>query len=81
MLPDWSENLRNCYWNLRYAKGRNMARVRKEYRRIFAEKQRLIAMGIDEEEIRLLCRYLANLHDRHAESRWKAYAGQLRLPL
>lgn len=78
-IPDWSANLRNHYWQLRYGRGWDAAKVRRQYRRIFAEKQRLILMGIDEEEIRLLCRHLANLHNKHAERRWKAYVSQLRL--
>lgn len=79
LLPEWSNNLRGFYWHLRYARGWDAARVRKQYRRIFAEKQRLIEKKIDPEEIRLLCRHLAAPDKKHAEMRYKAYLAQLRL--
>lgn len=81
MLPDWSEKLRAHYWHLRCARGWDSARVRKEYRRISAEKKRLLEKKIDPEEIRLICRHFANPANKAAETRWKAYAAQLRLPL
>lgn len=80
-LPEWSSNLRGFYWHLRCARGWDSARVRKEYRRIFAEKQRLLAKKIDPEEIRLICRHFANPSNKHAESAWKAYVAQRRLQL
>ena len=39
---------------------RNSARKRKYYRLIADEKKRLLLSGVDPEELRLLCRYLAN---------------------
>lgn len=80
MLPEWSDNLRGYYWHLRQARQWDKAKVRRQYRLIFAEKQRLIEKKIDPEEIRLLCRHLANPSKIQAERAWKAYAAQLRLP-
>ncbi len=79
--PEWAADLRQHYWHLRHARGWDGARVRKQYRRIFAEKQRLLEKKIDPEELRLICRHLANPANKQAETRWKAYAAQLRLPL
>lgn len=55
---------------------------RRYYRLIEKEKRRLIdEIGVDPEEVRLLCRYLANLKNSNAEQRWKAYIAQFRLPI
>jgi hypothetical protein len=78
MYPDWSAPLRGYYWQLRHVRKWNAAAVRRHYRRIFAEKQRLREKKIDPEEIRLLCRHLANPAKIHAETAWKAYTAQLR---
>jgi hypothetical protein len=56
--------------NLRYARGFQSARIRKEYRRIAAEKKRLQAEGVDSEMLRLLCRHMVNLDNKNAERRW-----------
>jgi hypothetical protein len=57
---------------------------RRYYRYIAQEKRRLEAAGVDYEELRLLCRHLANLQSRHAEQRWQRYVEmrekQLELP-
>lgn len=66
---------------LRYKRVWDSAARRRYYRKIAAEKKRLQAAGVDQEEVRLLCRYLANLRNKNAELRWKAYVLQLRLPL
>lgn len=68
--PQWSSAIRNHYWNLRYARGFDSARIRKEYRKILREKKRLQTEGVDPETIRLLCRHLVNLHNKRAEERW-----------
>ncbi len=78
-FPEWSNNLRGFYWHLRYARAWDQARVRRQYRLIFAEKKRLIEKKIDPEEIRLLCRHLANPHKIHAERAYLAHVAQLRL--
>lgn len=81
-MPDWSATLRNLYWMLRYRRAFDSAHRRKYYRKIDKEKRRLIEqVGVDPEEIRLLCRYLANLQNRNAEMRWRAYVAQMRLPI
>ena len=80
MLPDWSVNLRNLYWFLRYRRVFDTAGRRRYYRKIAVEKKRLHAAGVDFEEVRLLCRWLSNLKNINAEQRWKAHVAQLRLP-
>lgn len=79
-MPPWSGNLRNLYWMLRYNRSWNGAARRRYYRKIEKEKRQLVEAGVDQEEVRLLCRYLANLKNRNAEMRWKSYAAQMRLP-
>lgn len=71
--PDWSAAIRNHYWHLRFAglttlQGRS--RTRLEYRRIEAEKKRLLAAGIESELVRLLCRHLVNLANPNASCTW-----------
>lgn len=68
--PDWTKCIRNHYWHLRYVRGFHEARRRQEYRRIAAEKKRLLTAGVDFEAIRLLCRHLVNLENKQAEARW-----------
>ena len=79
-MPPWSATLRHLYWMLRYRRSWDTAARRKYYRRIAKEKRQLVEAGVDQEEVRLLCRYLSNLDNRNAETRWKAYAAQMRLP-
>lgn len=82
MLPDWSQNLRNDYWNLRNLRAFDSAGRCRLYRKIQAEKKRLAEeLGVDQEEIRLVCRMLSNLKNKNAEMRWKSYAAQLKLAL
>lgn len=78
-MPEWSGNLRNLYWYLRYHRNWNEAKRRASYRRIAAEKKRLIESGVDAELVRLLCRHLANTRDQHAEARYLRYEKQGRL--
>ena len=78
-LPDWSATLRNLYWFLRYKRAYDQAGRRRYYRRIADEKKRLIDTGVDEEELRLLCRHLANPKNRHSEKSLLKYVLQLRL--
>lgn len=35
---EWSNGIRNYYWHLRMARGFDLAKIRKQYRRIAAEK-------------------------------------------
>lgn len=68
--PEWSQTIRNYYWHLRFARGFNGARIRKQYRLIEKEKKRLHEAGVDRELVRLLCRHMVNLQNKHAEQRW-----------
>lgn len=75
MLPPWSGKLCNLYWFLRYLRAWDQAGRRRYYRYIAKEKRRLVEqVGVDQEEVRLLCRYLANTRNTHAERRWKEHA-------
>jgi len=79
-MPPWSVKLCNLYWTRRNQRAFDQAGRRRIYRMIAQEKRRLVEeVGVDREEVRLLCRHLANTADRHAENRWKAYAAQMRL--
>ncbi|PIX04150.1 MAG: hypothetical protein COZ20_02040 [Gallionellales bacterium CG_4_10_14_3_um_filter_54_96] len=60
----------NHYWFLRHTRVFNLARKRKQYRLIAKEKKRLLTAGVDGETVRLLCRHMANLKNKQAESRW-----------
>ena len=80
-MPAWSSPLANLYYFLRCYGCRNHARRRKLYRRIAAERKRLLEAGVDGEEVRLLCRHLANPGNRHAAGRLAGYSAQLRLEL
>lgn len=80
-MPVWSGRLANLYWMLRYYGHRDQARRRKLYRKIAAERKRLLEAGVDGEEVRLLCRHLANPSNRHAAGRLVGYSAQLRLEL
>jgi len=66
VMADFSK-LQNIYWFIRYQRRKNLKR--KYYYRAAAEKKRLIASGVDPEELRLFCRVLAKQHCEHAERR------------
>lgn len=57
-LPDWAGRLTNYYCIIRVER-RNEALRRKYYRRVEKEKLRLAELGICQECIRLVCRYLS----------------------
>lgn len=69
-MSDFSKLL-NLYWFVRYHRKKNIKR--RYYRYIADEKKRLIASGVDSEELRLLCRTLARRLNLHAEKRLKTY--------
>jgi hypothetical protein len=71
--------LHGLYWFLRFYRNWDEAARRDCYRKIAVEKKRLIESGVDAEEVRLLCRHLANLKDRKAETRYVTYKAQGRL--
>ena len=68
--PDWSGAIIHHYWHLPFARGFDSARIRKQYRRIEAEKKRLHDAGVDRELVRLLCRHMVNTRNQNAERRW-----------
>jgi len=78
-MPPWSVKLRNLYYIRRTQRAFDQAGRRKIYRKIAQEKRQLLEAGVDQEEVRLLCRYLSNTANRHAEMRWRSYAAQLKL--
>lgn len=70
--PEWSNGIRNYYWHLRMARGFDLAKIRKQYRRIAAEKKRLQDEGVDSELLRLLCRHMVNPRNEISAKRfWK----------
>lgn len=72
--------LHNLYWQLRSLRKYEQTRRRLLYRRIKEVREKIIFAGADPEEIRLLCRYLANTRNKHAERAYLAYRAQMRLP-
>jgi hypothetical protein len=70
--PEWSNGIRNYYWHLRIARSFDSAKIRKQYRRIAAEKKRLQSEGVDSELLRLLCRHMVNPRNEISAKRfWK----------
>ncbi|SFF12856.1 hypothetical protein SAMN05428977_105324 [Nitrosomonas sp. Nm166] len=69
--------LYSLYWFIRYYR-RNRPVKRRYYRYVAKEKKRLIALGADAEEIRLLCRHLANPRNERTEARLEAYRKTLK---
>lgn len=69
-MADFSK-LQNIYWRIRYQRNKNLKR--KYYRYAADEKKRLLASGVDPEELRLFCRTLAKQHCEHAERHLKTY--------
>lgn len=72
--PDLYGQLRQLYWHLRYRRSFDTAARRKWYRRIKAERERLVSGGASAEHVRLYCRYMSNpLPDCPALRRLVAY--------
>lgn len=69
----------NLYWHKRYCRTHDHAGRRRAWRKIAAEKKRLLNEGVDYLELHLVCRHLTNPRNRNAEERLKAYRGQGRL--
>jgi len=83
-MPQWANTLRNHYYFIRESRAANRysrAKRRKYYRRIAAEKKRLIESGVDAELVRLYCRSLSNLRNQNAAERYEFYERQLALNL
>ena len=69
-MTDFSK-LYNLYWYIRVM--RNKSVKRRYYRYVAVEKKRLLDAGVDSEELRLLCRSLANRWNVHAERKLETY--------
>lgn len=80
-MPEWSTTLLHLYWTRRNLRSWDNAGRVSIYRKIQKEKRRLEEVGVDQEEIRLLCRHLANPQNKHSRIRYETYAKQLKLPL
>ena len=80
-MPPWSSALCNLYWMLRAVRHHDESARRRFYRRIEAEKKRLIVSGVDQEELRLFCRYMANPGNRNAEQRFRFHLAQMRFEI
>ena len=80
--PEWAQSIQHYYWHLRFARGFDSARIRKQYRRIEGEKKRLHEAGVDRELVRLLCRHMVNPRNQRAERRfWEAHHKSLQAEL
>ncbi|MDP1689320.1 MAG: hypothetical protein Q8L47_04300 [bacterium] len=76
--PDWTQSIRNLYWYLRQFRSFDSVKIRKHYRRIALEKKRLQSEGVDAKLVRLLCRHMVNLKNKHAAERfWNAHLQKL----
>ena len=74
--PELSSTIRQHYWHLRFARGFDGARIRKQYRLIEKEKKRLHEAGVDAELVRLLCRHMVNLRNSKAEQKYRERLAQ-----
>jgi hypothetical protein len=73
-FPEWSAQLRELYWQLRIARKTNEARLRKAYRLVRRERDRLESLGHDPELLRLFCRWAVNPKNELADLRWRSYS-------
>lgn len=78
ILSDMYRSLFNLYWFIRYYK-RNKSARRRYYRYVAKERMRLIKLGVDTEEIRLLCRHLSNPLNQLIERRLIAHRKKLEI--
>jgi len=78
-MPDWAPHLANLYWQLRMHRHLGEAARRFWYRRIDKEKRRLLLTGVDGEELRLYCLFLADPSKEWRLHRYKFYVAQGRL--
>ncbi len=65
-VPDWARLLSNYYWRIR-VDGRNKTIRRKYYRKVRAERLRLLESGIPLSHINVVCKYLVSLKQINAE--------------
>ncbi len=66
-IPEWANNLANYYVAIR-VDGRNRTLRRRYYRFVELEKLRLAMLGIDQQQIIAVCRYLSDLRKRKNEA-------------
>jgi hypothetical protein len=78
-LPDWTYTLRNLYWHKRACRKPDDTCRRRAWRKIAAEKKRLLIAGVPYLELHLVTRYLTNPGNRNSYERLKAYYAQGRL--
>ena len=62
ILPKWAGRLSNYYVVIR-VEGRNKTLRRRYYRLVEREKFRLAVLGIDQQQIIAVCRYLSSLNN------------------
>lgn len=77
-LPEWSGQLRTLYWKIREHRGFQRPSKKTWYRRVQAEKVRLLGLGVPQIEIHLVCRILAcdrfqQVRQWNAERRYVRY--------
>lgn len=60
-LPQWAHRLSNYYFHIRVSR-RNKTISRRYYRYVAVEKLRLVEMGIKQELVLLVCRYLSGFN-------------------
>lgn len=82
-LPEWSRELRNLYWRRRMARPGSKPCLRTWQRRIHAERERLLSLGVCPFELHAVCRILVcsprePQRQKVAEQRYKSMQ---RLPL
>lgn len=59
-IPHWANTLNGYYWRIR-VEGRDKVKKRRYYRYVAKEKLRLAELGIDQQLIKSVCRYLVKL--------------------
>lgn len=66
--PDHYATLCHLYWQLRHIRAFDQSRRRLLYRRIKAERLRLVGQGCSSEHVRLFCRMMADPHRPEREA-------------
>lgn len=70
VLPGWSGQLANLYFQKRWCRQHDDACRRRAWRRIAREKKRLLTQGVAYIELHLVCRILTNARNQLAVSRY-----------
>lgn len=60
-LPQWAHTLANQYFHIRMAR-RNKSLAMRYYRYVAVEKLRLVELGIKQELVLMVCRYLSGFN-------------------